>query len=83
MSSRTLIRTVAALSLAAALAVPAHALPARSAEPLEFGDRLLTWAAELFSAVWAQGLAPEPQPPADGGPPKPGSDEGHMIDPDG
>lgn len=81
MSSRTLRRTVAALSLAAALAVPVHALPIRSVEPLGFGDHLLTWAAELFSAVWAQDLAPEPQPPAE--PPLPGSDEGHMIDPDG
>ena len=83
MSSRTLKRTVAALCLAATLAVPVHALPARSAEPLGFGAQLLTWAAELFSAVWAQDLAPEPQPPADGDPPQPGSDEGHMIDPNG
>ena len=84
MSSRTLKRTVAALCLAAALAVPVHAMPARSAEPLGFGDRLLTWAAELFSAVWAQDLAPEPQVPPDSGqPPQPGSDEGHMIDPNG
>ncbi len=84
MSSCTLKRTVAALCLAAALAVPVHALPVRSAEPLGFGDRLLTWAAELFSAVWAQDLAPEPQGPADGGqPPPPGNEEGHGIDPNG
>ena len=84
MSSQTLKRTVAALCLAAALAVPVHALPVRSAEPLGFGDRLLTWAVELFSAVWAQDSAPEPQGPADSGqPPQPGTDEGHMIDPDG
>ena len=83
MSSRTLKRTVAAVCLAAALAVPVHALPVRS-EPLGFGDRLLTWAAELWSAVWAQDLAPEPQGPADDGqPPLPGTDEGHMIDPNG
>ena len=82
MSSRTLRRTVAALSLAAVLAVPVHALPARSAEPLGFGDRLLTWAAELWSAVWAQNSAPLPPAPPDGGHP-PQSDEGHMIDPDG
>jgi hypothetical protein len=84
MSSRTLRRATAALCLAAALAVPVHALPARSAEPLGFGDRLLTWAAELLSAVWAQDLVPEPQGPADGGqPPEPGTDEGHGIDPNG
>jgi hypothetical protein len=84
MSSRTLKRTVAALALAAALAVPVHAMPARSAEPLGFGDRLLTWAAELFSAVWAQASVPAPQLPTDSGqPPQPGSDEGHMIDPNG
>ncbi|HWN44048.1 MAG TPA: hypothetical protein VNW71_17625 [Thermoanaerobaculia bacterium] len=84
MSSCTLKWTVAALCLAAALAVPVHALPVRSAEPLGFGDRLLTWAAELFSAVWAQDLAPEPQRPAeDGQPPQPGDDEGHGIDPNG
>ena len=81
MSSCTLKRTVAALCLAATLAVPVHALPTRSVEPLGLGDRLLTWAAELLSAVWAQDLAPEPQPPAE--PPQPGSDEGHAIDPDG
>jgi hypothetical protein len=85
MSSCTLKRTVAALCLAAALAVPAHALPTRSSEPLGFGDRLLTWAAELFSAVWAQDLAPEPQGPGEDGqpPPQPGTDEGHGIDPNG
>jgi hypothetical protein len=84
MSSRTLKRTVAALCLAATLAVPVHALPVRSAEPLGFGDRLLTWAAELLSAVWAQDLAPEPQGPTDSGqPPQPGNDEGHGIDPNG
>jgi hypothetical protein len=84
MSSRTLRRTVAALSLAAILAIPVHALPVRSAEPLGFGDRLLTWAAELFSAIWAQDLAPEPQgPEEDGQPPQPGTDEGHGIDPNG
>ena len=83
MSSHTLKRTAAALCLAAALAVPVHALPVRS-EPLGFGERLLTWAAELFSAVWAQDLAPEPQEPADDGQPsQPGTDEGHGIDPDG
>ena len=83
MSSRTLKRTAAALGLAAVLAVPAHALPARSAEPLGFGDRLLTWAAELLSAVWSQDAAQDPQAPADDPPPQPGTDEGHMIDPDG
>jgi len=84
MSSRTLKRTVAVLCLAAALAVPVHALPVRSAEPLGFGDRLLTWAAELFSAVWAQDSAPAPQGPTGSGqPPQPGTDEGHGIDPDG
>jgi hypothetical protein len=84
MSSRTLKRTVAALCLAAILAVPVHALPARSAEPLGFGNRLLTWAAELLSAVWAQDSAPEPQGPVDSGqPPQPGTDEGHAIDPNG
>lgn len=83
MSSRTLKRTAAALCLAATLAVPVHALPVRS-EPLGFGERLLTWAAELFSAVWAQDSAPAPQIPPDGGQPQePGTDEGHMIDPDG
>lgn len=83
MSSRTLRRTVAALSLAAILAVPVHALPVRF-ESLGFGERLLTWAAELFSAVWAQDSAPAPQAPTDGGqPPEPESDEGHGIDPDG
>ncbi len=84
MSSRTLKRTVAALCLAATLAVPVHAMPARSTEPLGFGDRLLTWAGELFSAVWAQASAPAPQVPPDSGqPPQPGADEGHGIDPDG
>jgi hypothetical protein len=83
MSSRTLKRTVAAVCLAAALAVPVHALPVRS-EPLGFGDRLLAWAAELWSAVWAQDSAPEPQGPADSGQPtQTGTDEGHMIDPNG
>ncbi|HVG07472.1 MAG TPA: hypothetical protein VNM67_07185 [Thermoanaerobaculia bacterium] len=84
MSSRTLKRTAAALCLAAALAVPVHALPARSAEPAGFGDRLLTWAAELLSAVWAQDSAPIPQgPTGTGQPPQPGTDEGHGIDPNG
>lgn len=83
MSSRTLKRIAAVLCLAAALAVPVHALPARSAEPLGFGDRLLTWAAELLSAVWAQDSAPDPQAPADEPPPPPETDEGHMIDPNG
>lgn len=83
MSSRTLRRTAAALCLAATLAVPAHALPVRF-EPLGFGERLVTWAAELFSAVWAQDSAPAPQVPTDGGQPQePESDEGHMIDPNG
>ena len=84
MSAHTLKRTVAVLCLAAALAVPVHALPARSAESLGLGDRLLTWAAELFSAVWAQDSAPAPQGPTGSGqPPQPGADEGHGIDPDG
>lgn len=83
MSSRTWKRTAAALALAAALAVPAHALPARSAELLGFGDRLLTWAAELLAAVWAEDSAPETQEPAGDPPPQPGTDEGHGIDPNG
>lgn len=82
MSSRTWKRTAAALGLAAMLAVPVHALPARSVEPLGFGDRLLTWAAELLAAVWAEDSAPDTQAPA-GDPPPPGTDEGHMIDPNG
>lgn len=82
MSSRSLKRTAAALCLAAALAVPVRALPARSVEPIGFGDRLLTWAAELFSAVWAQDSAAE-APADDGQTPEPGTDEGHMIDPNG
>jgi hypothetical protein len=84
MSSRILKRTAVALCLAAALAVPVHALPARATEPLGFGDRLLTWVAELLSAVWAQDSAPETQGPADDGQtPPPGTEEGHMIDPNG
>jgi len=84
MSSRTFRRTVAAICLAAALAVPVHALPTRAfEEPIEFSDRLLTWAVELWSAVWAQESAPLPPGPADGGERPAGSDEGHMIDPDG
>lgn len=84
MSSRTLKRTAAALCLAAVLAVPVHALPARATETLGFGDRLLAWAAELLSAVWAQDSAPETQGPAeDGQNPRPGTDEGHGIDPNG
>lgn len=83
MSSRILRRTVAAICLAATLAVPVHALPTRSVEPLGFGDRLLTWAVELWSAVWAQDSAPVPPGSAGGEQPPPGTDEGHMIDPDG
>jgi len=84
MSSRRLRRTAAALCLAASLAGPAHALPARSTEPLGFGERLLSWVNDLWSAVWAEDSTPLPPGPGDGGlPPEPGTDEGHMIDPDG
>lgn len=84
MSSRTLKRTVAVLFLTASLAVPVHALPARSAEPLGFGERILAWAGELLSAVWGEDSAPGPQVPLnDGEPPQPGTDDGHGIDPDG
>lgn len=84
MSTRALRRTVAALCLAASMAVPVHALPTRSfEEPLGFGDRLLTWAAELWSVVWAQDTPPLPPGPADGGERPTGGDEGHGIDPNG
>lgn len=84
MSSHVLRRTAAAIFLAAALAVPAHALPARSMEPLGFGERFLSWVNDLWSAVWAEDSTPLPPGPGEGGlPPEPGTDEGHMIDPNG
>lgn len=84
MSSRTLRRTVVALCLAASLAVPVHALPTRAfEEPLGLGDRLLTWAAEIWSVVWAQESTPLPPASPSGGEPPPGPDEGHGIDPNG
>lgn len=82
MSSRALKRTAAALCLAAALAVPAHAQPR---EPLGFGSGLLAWVSQLWSAVW-EAATPDPEGTTnDGQTPPPGTDddEGHGIDPNG
>jgi len=83
MSSRWLRRTAAGAFLAAALALPAHALPTRPAEPLGLTASFLAWAADVWAAVRDQVSAPTPQPPAGEHPPQPGTDEGHAIDPDG
>lgn len=79
MTSHALRRTLAAVFLAAALAVPAHALPERRPEP----SGILSWLHELWSTVWeevtgGEETAPEGQPPNDAN-----GDEGHMIDPNG
>jgi hypothetical protein len=83
MSSRWLKRTAAGLFLAVALALPAHALPTRPAEPLGFTASFLAWAAEVWSTVQAQVSTPAPLPPEGQSPPQPQGDEGHMIDPNG
>ena len=83
MSSRAFKRTAAALCLAAALAVPAHAQPR---EPLGFEERILAWVDQLWSAVWQQASAPDPQGPTNEPPPEPGTNGGelgHGIDPNG
>lgn len=76
MSSRAFRRTAAAVCLAAALAVPAHALPERSPEPMGF----LSWLSELWAVVWEADTGDE-EPDRD--PIDPSGDEGHMIDPNG